>query len=455
MQPTGKPFLFLSDADSETTKSRLRVSGIPYLKKRLESGPDNWMSIASLLQDEPIAGVLVKLSVKTMMQKLMLLEYEEAQEEVFRRVAALPHVVFVHSTFFGLSLAGSSGADDDEDADSWFGPEGYFFTLDGDERDWMLDFFEEYGLNVVPYRRNAELSVLAAEFIESRQQNLLFRFYVPEGRLYAAQTTDTLALFRDYLVRSLRMQIRQTTRTTPSGTVYEFFGDGELAADEVASHLPGFSRVMDLSLSDPSAAEAMLVASGADPVEVARLVTDYAKRARRILRDLRQEREQKLLTIRHRFEDELDDIAPNMAPSALKQIVDQLIPEPAEPGAALMTPNVSLSHQSIGSLVVNYNPQFYDKVEGIVAQTIHGNQTIGIEASQLLDFIRQQGSKTELTSAVYELEDPDTPPERKLSAGRRLQAFLGMVGEKVTEKVVEAGIASLQAYIQTKLGPLG
>jgi len=39
-----------------------------------------------------------------------------------------------------------------------------------------------------------------------------------------------------------------------------------------------------------------------------------------------------------------------------------------------------------------------------------------------------------------------------LGAGRRLQTFLSKVGEKAGDKILDAGIAALQAYVQAKLG---
>lgn len=40
-----KSFLFISESDTDSAKSRLKVAGVPYVKKMLESGPSNWFKI--------------------------------------------------------------------------------------------------------------------------------------------------------------------------------------------------------------------------------------------------------------------------------------------------------------------------------------------------------------------------------------------------------------------------
>lgn len=459
MKSDPKPFLFLSDVDSETTKSRLKVAGVPYLKKRLESGPENWDSITALLEDVPVAGVLVKLSNKSML-RIMSHDYLESGAYLFRAIASKPHIIFVHSTLFGLHLADSSGVDDGDDNDSWFSSDGYFSPLDPEERDWMLEFFEEFDLNVVPYRRNAELSVLAADFIDNNQNNLLFRFYVPRSRIYAPQTADALALFRDYLITTMKLRVKESQRTTATGTLYEFYGDGDLVPEEVAAHLDGFRRVMALSMKDPAEAESLLVSLGASRTEVTQLVESYARRSRRIVSDLRQENELKQLQLRHGLENAIrDELLPNIDVDTLDNVVDTILPRPKSPVETLADPVVPKGLNGITALTVINNHQFIQHAHGVIAQTINGDQHLGPEASQLLELIRSHGQELQLASAVHELEDEGTTPERKLSAGRRLQAFIGRMAEKAaekaTEKAVDVGLPVLVAWIQSKVGPLG
>lgn len=444
-----KKFLFISDSDSDAARSRLAVAGIPYIKKRLESGSANWQQIIGILEDESLIGVLVKLSNGSM-ERMLLPEYDEVHDKLLSKISALSHIVFVHSSFLGLGLEQSDSGEDEED--TWFGPNGYFYVLEDEQRVAITELFNKHQLNVVPYRRNVELSMLASEFIESRQSNLIFRFYMPSGKIYAEQTYEVLSLFRDYLTQSLGMRVRQSTHSTTSGVVYEFFGDGDMSEEDVTSKFTDFSKVMDLCIIDPQRAEQLLVEQGADAQVVGRLVSDYSKKLRRITSDIRQERERKILEIRHRLEDELIEVASDAELYAIRNLVDQVVPAQDRVGE-VMGLGTRLGRVG-GGMVVNVRPQFINHVTGVVAQEVYGDQHIGPEPSQLLELIRERGTMNaiELQSAVYELEDADSSPEKRLSSARRLQAFLSRVGGKLGDKALDASIGMLQAYIQSKLG---
>ena len=445
-----RKFLFLSDSDRESAKSRLAVAGVPYIKKRLESGTSNWQKIIAIIDSEDPLGVLVKLTNQTM--RLMLqLAYIDIRHELLSRIQARPHVIFVHSSFYGITHE-APGRVGEDDEDLWFGfaENAFFYPLDESERAAVAQLFSEYALNIVPYRRNVELSLLAGDFVETHQSNLLFRFYVPSGKIYADQTVDMLALFRDYLARSLNLQVRQSTHATARGTVYEFFGDGNLSQEDVTAKFSQFTKVMDLCIADPSSAEHLLVQQGADAKIVGRLVTDYSKKLRRITSDIRQERERKILDIRHRLESDLIEVASDAELASIRLLVDQVIPVGAGLGDVMGLGTSLLPYSSGSSVVVNVRPQFINHVQGVVAQEVYGDQHIGPEPTQLLELIRQSNlpNAFELQSAVYELEDVTSPPEKRVSAGRRLQAFLGKLGGAA----VDVGFGVLQSYIESKLG---
>lgn len=445
---TNKKFVFISDSDRESATSRLRVSGIPYIKKRLESNPENWEKIVEILRSEPLLGILLKLSNQTLM-RMTHPRYRTVCSELLTEVSRHPHIGFVHSSFFGLPLDSRPTASGD-DEDPWFGIGTFHAELDNEIKEKVTDLISEHEINIVPYRRNVELSVLASEFIDSHQNNLIFRFYVPTGKIWAGQTEEILGLFRDYLNNALKLNVRQNSHNTAQGTIYEFFGDGELSKEAVAEKFLDFTQIMDLCITDPDGAERILITQGASADEVARIVTTYTKKLRRITSDMRHEREQKILTIRHRMENELLEVASDSDLEVIRRLVDQVLPDKIGVSAAFGLGAARLEGTETKAIMLNFKPQFINQMNGIVAQELHGDQHIGPEPSQILDLIQRAGGKNtnDLKSAVYELEDSGTEPEKRLSAGRRLQAFLGKVGDKA----VDAGIGILQAYIQNKIG---
>jgi hypothetical protein len=445
-----KSFLFISESDAESAKSRLKVSGVPYVKKMLESGPNNWVKIIEIIKSDEISGVLVKLTHSTM-RRMLSPEYKVVARGLLSGLESLPNIVFVHSSFFGIE-AEVQPPKEGEEEDHWFGYDlnHKVYALDERERTEISKLFADFDLNIIPYRRNVELNLLAGDFVESHQSNLLFRFYVPSGKIYAEQTVDILTLFRDYLTKSFNLRVRQSMNATGRGTVYEFFGDGSMSQEDVAGKFEKFTEVMDLCLVDPESAEKMLVEQGADAQQVSRLVTDYSKKLRRINSDIGQERERKVLDIRHRLESELLELASEADLSSIRALVDKIIPKAEDLNSILSLGSARSVSGSASSITMNFQPQFISHVQGIVAQEITGNQHFGPEPMQLLEIIRQNGSckSVELISAVHELEDTGSTPEKRASAGRRLQAFLGKVGEGLLG--VSFGV--LQSYIESKIG---
>ncbi|WP_420607423.1 hypothetical protein [Novosphingopyxis sp.] len=453
-----KHFLFIGDSDAGGAASQLAVADIPYHKKRLESRVPNWQSIIALLHGGDIVGVLVKLNTRAM-ERMALDEYADVREELFAGIAQHPHIVFVHESFYNdaqwnASRADADSADDVKDAehDDWFGDD-YFQPISAECAELVNDLIARYEINVVPYLRNVEINVLASNFIGEQQSNVLFRFYVPKGRIWAAETEAILRLFRDYLTETANIEVNQTSRSTATGTIYEFSGGEAVTSKEVSEQVETFSRMMDLCIRDPDGAERQLVAMGATKGNAGEVVERYTRQLRRISIDMRQEREKTMLRIRHRLEDELSEILPTSDLAALQSAVSLILPDDSSMIGSLgfaATPSPSAP----GALTVNIRPQIIQQVQGIVAQEISGTINLSQGAIEMIRLIEKTGGNQapNLKSAVYELEDPSTTAERRLSAKAKLKAFAFGAAKKTGDKLVDAGATALVAYLRGTLG---
>lgn len=315
--------------------------------------------------------------------------------------------------------------------------------------------FHRAGVELTPYRRNVELSVLAGQFVEDCRRKLAFRFYVPKSRLFAEQVGTMLDLFTDYLMKALGLAVRMTSHTARNGTTYEFYVDEGGNAGSIGGALGPFAEVMDLCVRDPEGAEELLVRLGADAHGVSRLVATYSKRMRRLVRDARQERERKVLLLRHQLENELEDVVGEASPEAIAAIVEHAVPRIDGPGALLAALQTRpISHDAGRSVVLNYQPQFIQTVNGAVAQQINGTQSFGPDAMQLLDLIERVGGARarELAADLHELEGGETTDVTRLGAVGRIRSFLASVASRTADKAIEAAIASAQAYLVRSFG---
>jgi hypothetical protein len=202
-------------------------------------------------------------------------------------------------------------------------------------------------------------------------------------------------------------------------------------------------------MSNPNAAEDLLKNNkDINSKVIDEIVGRYSKEAKRLVIDLKQERERKMLGVRHRLEAELAEVVPS---NFNWQIIDALI-ETAIPkiNGVSSVLGVPLQLTPTSNLTVNIQPQIISSVNGIVAQEIMGDQYINEDAKKLLDLIQQYGDKKtmELTSAVYELADKSAPQSGRITAKQKLKKFLLGLGGGIKE----VAIGIIQSYIEKQLG---
>ena len=100
--------------------------------------------------------------------------------------------------------------------------------------------------------------------------------------------------------------------------------------------------------------------------------------------------------------------------------------------------------------VNNFSPQFIHEVAGSVVQNVAGTVNLGAEAKQLLELVATFGGheRTELETAVHELEDDGARGAERVAARGRLKRFLADLGNRG----LGVGLDVLQKYVEHKVG---
>ncbi|MEU4235551.1 hypothetical protein AB0F17_65775 [Nonomuraea sp. NPDC026600] len=443
-------FLFLGNVDKESAVEKLKNSGVYYRKKMLQSGYENWLRINEILQDPTLVGVLVKLTAQTC-DMLVHPAYETPAKLILESLQRLPHAILVHEQVLAEEeerpVRFELPQTEDDDDLSFLWDREFLRSVDPEVREKFRDLAQRYNLHILPYKTNAELSALASTFIGQHDRKLLFRIYIPSGRLWAAEAGKLLDLFRSWLGQVKGQRIRLGGYTTSSGEVHEFYGDEALKGEGLSDELKSFSDFLDLCIHDPEAAERILAGNNIEKVAAAGIIARYARDARRLNRDIRQEREVRVLAIRHRLEAELEEESTFETDSS--DIIERMIPSAARPMAALAIETTALADRSASPKVV-INQQYINSVHGIVAQEVSGNASLNPDAIKLLELVSRFGEADSavLESAVHEVEDPDAEQEDRLTAAQRLKGFLFRIGDKASD----VALATLQKYIESKIG---
>ncbi|MGQ7245040.1 hypothetical protein ACUN9V_16435 [Salinicola sp. V024] len=433
--------LLIGGVGHEGVLSSLRAAGRQYKNKLLESKAANWESIVSYFDEFPVEGVLVKLSPSAITLACNS-EYNGIRERLFEKIASVPNILFVYEDI----LSGNYKQDDD-----W---EGYHRKPTHEAREQFFEFIADYEIKLMPYKRNAEVTVMAQTFLADTEHNLLFRIYTPSGRLWFNEADKLLQLFRDYLAKVSGLSVRLDQIRTDKGVIYEIHSDSADRNTDVDFEFSGFTQFMDLCVADLDAAAKVLRSKSIAEKDIIPILSRYSKEAKRLSVDLKHERESKVLSIRHRLESELVDNMPEATDwSFIGQLINITVPQLSGTQSAIaIDQNLSMV-TGIGpthNLTINLNPQIVETVNGVIAQEITGNQNTGLEAKQLLELIQSYGGKdaAELASSVHELEDTSAPKGGRLNAKQRLKRFLISVSSKGGD--VATGV--LQSYIETKLG---
>ncbi|MEU2601543.1 hypothetical protein ABZ678_30935 [Streptomyces hirsutus] len=447
-----RSFLLIGDQRGDSASAKLKALGIPYKVKLLESTPDNWRTVLGVLESGNIRAVIARLSGGAF-QRISRSSYTELADSIFAGIGSLPHIAFAHEDTLRGELnteriAASRGGRPLTEVEE----RNYqliYSTPSKEEVAATKEVLARHRINLIPYNTNAELSVLASGFIDDAEKNLLFRVYVPSGRLYAAEAEKLLALFHDWLQRGGRTGIRRDGYKTAAGQVFEFCGGDDLQPGDLPQAFSDFSNFLDLCVDDPTVAENSLRLMGLERHTSHEMVARYSREVRRLQLDLKHERETRMLTIRHNLEAEVLEInGSHQAQSeVVNRLVETLVPHPRNfPPGALLGGTTATSPTPV---VINLNPQYVHAVESTVLQNIQGTVNLGPEPKQLLELIQQHGADEtgELESAVHELEDPDARPADRLTARQRLKAFLGRVGAAVEGTAITA----LQKYLESKL----
>jgi hypothetical protein len=432
--------LLLGNIAHEGVLSMLQASERQYKQKLLKSKPKNWKSIVLYFDTFEVTSVLIKLDPHAI-SLMASHDYQEISHRLFERIAQKPNMVFVHEDL----LTGETGSDE------W---SRLHWRPSKTDLDKVLKTLESLELDIMPYKRNAQVTVLAESFLKDTEANLLFRVYVPSGRMWSNETDRLLQLFRDYLSNIDHITIRLDQQRTDRGIIYEFHSDELRGEHGLSAEFSEFTQFMDLCVRDQAAAEEILANKSVDTKKVSEILTRYSKEAKRLQVDLKHERERKVLGIQQRLESELlDEISINIDWKAVRKLIESSVPPVVSGlGASLRIGSSSRAPEAhtTENVTINVNPQIVKTVNGIVAREINGNQSLGVQGQELLELIQTYGDtrSTELATAVYELEDRSAPKPDRLKAGQKLKKFL----IEVTRKGGNIATGVLQKYVEHQLG---
>lgn len=287
------------------------------------------------------------------------------------------------------------------------------------------------------------------------QPNLLFRLYVPRTRLYATEADRLLSMFRDWLTATHGQGIRQSGYSTASGAMYEFFADSPIVQADPREQFETFSDFLNLCTSNPSAAIGLLARNNVEPISGSDLVERFSKEVHRLRVDLRQERDRRIMQLRHRLENELMNSREEFRETPdilIDGLLEKLVRAPPAPESLALLGGSS-SVLQIPSVTLNVNQQIIHGFASTIVQSVQGEDKLSPQAKEMLALIDEYGGEATaaLKSAVHEFEDPDAKQAHRSDSKNRLKRFLRQVAG--TAHVV--GVDLLTKYVEAQASKIG
>jgi hypothetical protein len=327
------------------------------------------------------------------------------------------------------------------------------------------------------------------------EPDLLFRVYIPAGRLYAAQTVELLTMFYDWL-SARRYPVRRAGYRTVSGEIIEFFAAAPVPPLPMEQEFDDFLNFLRLCASNPETAAVFPTEAGIGRMpglELVELVERFGTHFHRLQTDVREQRKRRITRLRHVLGAELADCGVDpgtMPPGKIDSLLNDLIPDtvipdlatlgwlPALPspgsppidGTTTTAPLASGGNPGLPlpAVTVHVGPgeprapvnvtiqtgQVVNAMTHTVLENVQGTVILAPQAKELLSLISRftTGEATQtLQNSVHELEDLQAPQTARTTATQNLKKFIF----DLAGKLPDAAMSVLVTYIDTKLGMKG
>ena len=459
-----KTALILDKIDRGTIQTSLQTNNYTRILKLLNSSEKNWESICKILEEDIDNKIIVlaKFTEYTLF-RMCSPYYSSVVKRLLSLLKKKKHLIFIYKnnlfgkfSYFEEVKINSDVFEIDNltdfihysatDLKSWL----YQECIEESEVNYILkvrNFIKELNddsLNILPYEKLIDVEISGQSFIENIAEGLLFRIYVPKERIWSNEFDKFITLFRDYASIVSNKELKITQNRTDLGIICSLYSLDESIVEEKINDLyKEFTGFMDLCSTNPSEAQKFIDKLEIDNSKKNQILHKYIKESQRLLLDLKQERELKFLSIKHRFESELNEYT--IDDNIIQYIEDSL------PNAKTTRSLLNNSTKIINNQTININPQIISKVDGIVCSEINGNIQFTSEEREIEKLIEKYttgiSETAELQSSLYELKDSSASNEQKRGAWQKLYGFLG----KVADKVGDVGITLLTKYIEQQM----
>lgn len=460
-----KKALLLENVDRGTIQTVLQTNGYYRQTKLLNSSEKNWKSICEIIEYENKTKsdflIIGKLTEHTLF-RMCLPEYEETIEKFIELLKLNKHLLFIYKDNLFGNFSHFVNINNDIDLDkispSILKNSNQAFYINYISR-WInqnnLNYSEEEYLEkvnnlitrlnnevkILPYEKLIDIEIAGQMFIENITEGLLFRVYIPNERIWSNEFNKFISLFRDFSSMISNESITISQNKTDLGIVCSLYSSSQLNPNKIKDLYKEFTYFMEICAKSPEQAEEIINKLDINEGKKKSIFLKYTKETQRLILDLQQEREIKILNIKHRLQNEISEIEID---NKIINYIDNSVPKTSI--HSLESPIQIIQNQNIYN-----NSQVFEKINGIVGKEINGNINFSAEESELEKTIEKlstdMSEKIELLNSLYELKDSNSSQELKRSSRQKLYGFIG----KAADKIGQVGVSLLTKYLENQI----
>jgi len=454
--------LILDNIDRGTITTTLQTNGYYRRLKLLNSSVKNWESICEILEGDVENEIIVlgKFTEYTLF-KMCIPAYREVGRKLLDLLKTKKHIIFIYKDNLVGNFSYFQSVDIKESVFEVDDKKDYLYYRETQLKNWLenqdieepeADFLNRViklikriniELTALPYEKLIDVEISGQNFIENIAEGLLFRIYVPKDRIWSNEFDKFITLFRDYASNIANEELKITQNRTDLGIICSLYSiNKDITETEINVLYKEFTAFMDLCSSNPKEAQKLINELDISEPKKQGILKKYVKESQRLLLDIKQEREVKVISIKHRLQNELQEY--ELSKDVL-EYVENAVP------SSESTKYLTFGNQTVQNQTILINPQIIGKVDGIVVNELNGHINFSPEEQELNKLIEKfsktLSESTELQTSLYELKDCASSKEKKRGAWQKLYGFLGKVGDKVGD----VGVALLTKYIEQKM----
>ena len=290
-----------------------------------------------------------------------------------------------------------------------------------DDFDLFFESLEKENIELITFKNKDEVIISIKTFVTNIINDIAFSIYVSKKHFLEFEFEQFLQIFERYLIKIETVDLYIDKQSTTNGVVYNFkTNDKNFDPKKLQMAINRFDEFMELCMNSPDKAIEILSHDISDSSKVIDIINDLSKKYKRLMTDIKHQKEKIQLLMKQDLENTLLDYEFNHSSN-------------------LFVGKIS------GDFVKNNNQ------DRITSYTNRYSE----EEKKILELVNQTGDISKIiiiTSEIDQIKDPNLPYEQRMSSAQKIKSFLNKLGRKAIGKIEDLSIKLLIEYIDKKTG---